>query len=119
MPTDNQVISEAGKVLYEVVIATVVSKAEPLLNSGLELLFLWIKSYISSFVEKHWIIDPMLDGDLYFALNSDEELLRSQGKSELTIKAFLFREVAIYRWGKCYQSIKYNLTTKKIKEPKP
>jgi hypothetical protein len=119
MQIDNQVISEVGNVLYEVAIAIVVSKTDPLLNSGLELLSLWIKSYISSFVEKHWIIDPVLDEDLYFALNSEEELMRSQGKSELTIQAFLFRGVVIYRWGKCYQSIKYNLTTKKIKEPRP
>jgi hypothetical protein len=116
---DPHILSEVGKVLQEVAIATVVSKAEPLFDSGLKLLFLWVKSCWLSFVARHWIVDPTLDDDFYFALNSDEELLRTQGKSELTLKAFRFKAVFIYRWGKGYESIKYNLTTKKIKEPKP
>jgi hypothetical protein len=111
------VASEANKFIYDLLVASLVSKAEPLFSSSLGIFSLWIKSYVTNFVEQHWIIDPALDDELYSILGSEENLLRSNGKSEFAIKVFLVKEIVKYRWGKCYQSAKYNLTTKKFKKP--
>jgi hypothetical protein len=113
----DQFASEANKILYDLIVASVVSKAEPIFSSRLGLFSLWIKSSVVRLIIEHWIIDPVLDDELYSILGSGEDILRSQGKSEFAIKIFLVKGAAIYRWGKCYQSCKYNLTTKKFKKP--
>jgi hypothetical protein len=102
----------------EYLIAILVSKTEPLLDSKLGILFLITKTSLLSLIEKHWIVDSVLINEAYSKIYSDEAHLRSQGKSELAIKAFLFREIVKFRWNLCSQSVKFNLTTKKIMKPK-
>jgi hypothetical protein len=93
-------------------------KARPTFSSNLRLLSLFVKSHSANFIKQHWIIDKALDDEFYHILDCEVNLLRSQGKSEFAIEIFLFRETANYLWGKFYQSVKYDLSSKKFKKPK-